>query len=98
MRWWLQHLRHIDARLIGFDSFDCLPENWRPGLGTGHFANEKPPEIDDDRVSFAVGWFDDTLPKFETPEHDQRIINLDPDVYSSAVTALTWAEPYLKAG
>jgi hypothetical protein len=98
MRWWSRHLPHRDARLIGFDSFEGLPENWRPGLGSGHFATGKPPKIDDDRVSFEVGWFDDTLPKFKIPEHDQLIINVDSDLYSSAVTVLTWAEPYLKAG
>jgi hypothetical protein len=93
MRWWSQHLPHIDARLIGFDSFDGLAENWRPGLGTGHFATGKSPKIDDDRVSFEVGCFDDT-----PPEHDQLIISVDPDLYSSAVTVVTWAEPYLTAG
>jgi hypothetical protein len=98
MRWWSHHLTHAEARLVGFDSFEGLPEDWRPGFGTGRFATGEPPKIDDDRISFEVGWFDDTLPKFEIPEHDQLIINVDSDLYSSAVAVLTWAEPYLKAG
>jgi predicted O-methyltransferase YrrM len=98
MRWWSRHLPHREARLVGFDSFEGLPENWRPGLEAGHFATGKPPEIDDDRISFEVGWFDDTLSKFEIPDHDQLIINIDSDLYSSAVTVLEWAEPYLTEG
>src|SRR5581483_8062137 len=65
MRWWSQHLAQQDATLVGFDSFEGLPEDWRPGLGTGHFSTGRIPQIDDARVSFQVGWFDDTLPKFE---------------------------------
>ena len=91
-------LSHTEARLVGFDSFEGLTEDWRPGLGTGHFATGEPPKIDDDRVSFEVGWFDDTLSKFEIPEYDQLIINVDSDLYSSAVRVLTWAEPYLMEG
>lgn len=99
MRWWSQHLSHPAARLVGFDSFEGLPTDWRPGLGAGHFATGgEPPQIDDDRVSFVVGWFDDRLPAFEIPEHDQLILNVDCDVYSSAATVLSWAEPYLTAG
>lgn len=99
MRWWSQHLPHPEAQLVGFDSFEGLPQDWRPGLSAGHFAvGGEPPKIDDDRVSFVVGWFDDTLPTFEIPEHDQLILNVDCDVYSSAATVLRWAEPYLTAG
>ncbi|WP_156751833.1 class I SAM-dependent methyltransferase [Mycobacterium sp. E2497] len=99
MRWWSQHLPHPQARLIGFDSFEGLPQDWRPGLGAGHFdVGGEPPKIDDARVSFVVGWFDDSLPKFDVPEHDQLIINVDCDVYSSAATVLSWAEPLLQPG
>jgi hypothetical protein len=49
-------------------------------------------------VSFQVGWFDDTLPEFRVPDHDQLIINIDSDLYSSAVTVLQWAEPYFQPG
>jgi len=98
MRWWSHHLPQRDANLVGFDSFDGLPEDWRPGLGAGHFATGQPPRIDDQRVSFQVGWFDDTLPEFRVPDHDQLIINIDSDLYSSAVTVLQWAEPYFQPG
>lgn len=98
LRWWSQHLRQPGAHLVGFDSFEGLPEDWRPGLDAGHFHTGQPPKIDDDRVSFQVGWFDATLPGFQPPEHDQLIVNVDSDLYSSAVTVLAWAEPYLRPG
>ncbi len=98
MRWWSRNLHQPGARLVGFDSFEGLPTDWRPGLEKGAFATAGPPQINDDRVSFQVGWFDETLPRFEIPEHDQLIINIDSDLYSSAVTVLEWAEPYIMAG
>jgi hypothetical protein len=98
MRWWSRNLGHPDATLVGFDSFEGLPEDWRPGLDAGHFQTGKPPQIDDSRVSFQVGWFDETLPRFDVPDHDQMILNVDSDLYSSAATVLRWAEPYLRPG
>lgn len=98
MRWWSEHLTAPEATLVGFDSFEGLPENWRPGFDSGEFATGAPPNIDDDRVSFRVGWFDDTLPKFDMPSHDQLLINIDSDLYSSATTVLNWAEPHLTVG
>jgi Methyltransferase domain len=98
MRWWSRNLTQPDATLVGFDSFEGLPEDWRPGYAAGQFRTGKPPHIDDSRVSFQVGWFDETLPRFEVPDHDQMIINVDSDLYSSAATVLGWAEPYLRPG
>jgi predicted O-methyltransferase YrrM len=98
LRWWSDNLRQPAATLVGFDSFEGLPEDWRPRMASGHFQTGKPPEIDDKRVSFQVGWFDDTLPGFIVPDHDQMILNVDSDLYSSASTVLHWAEPYLRPG
>jgi hypothetical protein len=98
LRWWAEHLDHPDATFVGFDSFEGLPEDWRPGLDAGHFRTGTPPQIDDDRVSFVVGWFDETLPGFEIPDHDQLIVNIDCDLYSSANTVLRWLEPHLRPG
>src|ERR1022692_1222074 len=80
LRWWSQHLAGDSARLVGFDSFEGLPEDWRPGHGQGYFATNGPPSIDDPRVSFVVGWFDETLSDYKPPEHDQLIVNIDCDL------------------
>jgi hypothetical protein len=98
MRWWSEHLDHPDASLVGFDSFIGLPEGWRPGFDAGRFATEGVPVLDDARVSFVAGWFDETLPEFKLPDHDQLVVNVDCDLYSSAVTVLSWVEPHLEAG
>lgn len=98
LRWWSEHLTAPDARLVGFDSFEGLPEDWRPGLGRGSFRTAGPPRIPDSRVSFVVGWFDDTLPSYRLPEHDQLVVNIDCDLYSSTHTVLSWLEPYLRPG
>ena len=98
MRWWSRHLAHPKAVFVGFDSFEGLPEDWRPGFGRGEFATDGPPEIEDPRVKFVAGWFDETLPVFEIPRHDQLIVNVDADLYSSAVTVLRWVQPHLRTG
>jgi hypothetical protein len=98
MRWWAEHLPQPEARLVGFDSFEGLPEDWRPGLDRGHFATGGAPHIADERVSFITGWFDDTLPSFVIPDHDQLVINVDCDLYASADTVLRWVEPHLVPG
>src|SRR4051812_18768516 len=97
-RWWCEHLHAPQAQLIGFDSFVGLPERWRPGFEAGTFETSGPPEIADPRASLVAGWFKDTLPRFKLPEHDQLIINVDCDLFSSASTVLRWAEPYLVPG
>jgi hypothetical protein len=98
LRWWSEHLRQPEARLFGFDSFEGLPTDWRPGLDAGTFKVDAPPQIDDGRVSLVVGLFEDTLPDFVLPAHDQLIINIDCDLYASTDTVLRWAEPHLAAG
>lgn len=98
MRWWSEHLAQPGAHLVGFDSFVGLPDGWRPGFDEGAFATDGPPTIDDERVEFVAGWFDETLPVFALPPHDQLIVNVDCDLYSSAATVLQWAEPYLAQG
>jgi hypothetical protein len=98
MRWWSDHLSQPSATLVGFDSFEGLPEDWRHNIKSGHFRTGGPPQIDDSRVSFQVGWFTETLPRFVVPDHDQLIVNVDSDLYSSALTVLQWVEPYLRPG
>lgn len=98
LRWWSEHLRAPGARLVGFDSFEGLPTAWRPGFESGRFGTAGPPDIADPRVRCVAGWFDETLPDFAPPPHDQLIVNVDCDLYSSARTVLTWAAPHLASG
>jgi hypothetical protein len=98
MRWWSEHLTNPNARLIGFDSFTGLPEDWRPGLEKGSFATGGPPSFDDPRVSFVQGWFEESLAGLALPAHDQLIVNIDCDLYTSTDTVLRWLEPHAGPG
>jgi methyltransferase family protein len=97
-RWWCEHLTNPNARFVGFDSFEGLPEDWNPHVSAGAFAVDAIPEIDDPRATLVAGWFDDTVPVFDVPEHDQLIVNIDSDLYSSAVLVLSQLEKYLVPG
>jgi hypothetical protein len=98
IRWWSRHLDHPAAQFIGFDSFEGLPETWRPAHQQGAFGTDGPPVVEDPRVRFVAGWFDDTLPRFSPPDHDQLIVNVDCDLYSSAKAVLAWMAPHLRTG
>jgi hypothetical protein len=82
-RYWSKLLRNPKSKLHGFDSFEGLPENWNR-VGKGGFSVEgNLPQIDDPRVRFFKGWFEDTLPLYELPPHEVLIVNCDADLYSS---------------
>lgn len=98
LRWWASHLPGDGARLVGLDSFEGLPETWQPNAPQGSFSVGTPPEIEDPRVSFVVGRFEDSLPTFDSPPHDQLVANLDCDLYTSTRCALEWLTPHLRPG
>lgn len=98
IRYWASHLATPGARFVGFDSFEGLPENWQPNAPRGAFSVGTPPQIDDPRVSFVVGWFDRTLPGFSPPPHDQLVVNIDCDLYSSTRYVLEWLGDHLRPG
>ena len=85
MRQWSKLLRNPASTLHGFDSFLGLPHDWTlEGHERGYFSTEgQVPEIDDPRVRFFVGWFEETLPQYEWPEHEVLVVVLDADLYSS---------------
>lgn len=86
---WSGLLKGPNDHLHGFDSFEGLPEDWNAMVGKGHFSTDgQAPVIDDPRVRFFKGWFEDTLPRYTPPEHNQLIINIDADLYSSTAFVL----------
>jgi|HubBroStandDraft_6_1064221.scaffolds.fasta_scaffold221196_3 hypothetical protein len=88
-QYWSKLLLNPNSKLHGFDSFEGLPENWLPHRQKGCFATDGAiPQIDDIRVNFFKGWFDETLPKYKCPLHDVLVINLDADLYSSTICVL----------
>jgi hypothetical protein len=100
IRQWSELLRNPDSALHGFDSFLGLPHDWSlGGHGRGFFATGgRQPEIDDPHVRFFVGWFKDTLPDYEWPEHEVLLVMMDADLYISTSTALQHIKDRLVPG
>jgi hypothetical protein len=77
----------------GFDSFEGLPDEWR-GMKAGHFSTAgQIPQIDDPRVRFVKGWFQDSLPPMmdeiaAAAEGRSVVVNFDADLYSSTLFLL----------
>ena len=99
IRWWVERINHPGSNFYGFDTFEGLPENWGTFRKGDMVSNI--PQIDDHRVHFFKGLFQDTVPSF-VREKDlnqrKKIIHLDADLFSSTLYALTSLAPCLKAG
>jgi hypothetical protein len=101
MRYWASALKHPEARLHGFDSFEGLPEDMDmdgPYLRGTFDVKGQIPQIDDPRVEFFKGWFEATLPAYRPPEHEVMVIVIDADLYSSTQCVLRYLGPLIKAG
>jgi hypothetical protein len=73
------------AQFFGFDSFEGLPENWRPGFEKGEFSLAGILPIVNDNVILVPGWFKSTLPSFvqEFEIKPNLFLHIDCDLYSS---------------
>jgi hypothetical protein len=100
LRYWSNALRHPESELHGFDSFEGLPETFDAhSYPKGRFdLGGNTPVIDEPRIQYHVGWFDQTLPTFDIPAHDQLVVTLDADLYSSTKLALDHLAPAIKPG
>lgn len=99
-RWWVEHNRNAGARFYGFDTFTGLPEDWGPFKAGDMSSNNKIPDINDTRVQFYRGLFQQSLPGFLKTFDNSRLnlIHMDADLYSSSLFVLTSLAPYLKKG
>jgi hypothetical protein len=81
----------------GFDGFEGLPEDWRPGFPRGTFSRDVP-EVRPN-VSLVVGMFEDTLPGFLARHRDDMsLLHIDCDLYSSTRTVLRHCAPRIREG
>lgn len=84
------------SELHGFDSFEGLPTSWTHGSGTtfakGHFdVGGQVPQIEDARVEFHKGWFEDVLPNFLTKnptKGSDLIVHFDADLHDPTAFVL----------
>ena len=100
MRQWSHLLRNPNSKLHGFDSFLGLPHDWSlEGHPRGYFSTGgNLPKIDDPRVRFFAGWFDETLPAYLWPSYEVLIVMLDADLYSSTAAVLAHVQEKLVPG
>lgn len=98
--YWSRLLTNPASKLHGFDSFEGLPHDWTlEGHPRGYFSTSgSVPSVDDPRVEFFVGWFEDTLRAYDWPEHEVLVVMLDADLYSSTATALAAVREHLVPG
>jgi hypothetical protein len=98
LRAWTSLNRNSTSRFWGFDSFQGLPEDWHEGKKKGVFGTGGDlPQIEDNRVQFVAGWFQDTLPAFleKYEPRNPLVIHCDCDLYSSTLYCLTVADRLL---
>ena len=101
MQKWLEINRHPESRFVGFDCFKGLPERWMQGRPVGHFnVDGATPQLNDSRVEWVVGLFQDTLPTFLRSYQTNRqiVVHIDCDLYSGTLFCLASLHPYMPPG
>lgn len=101
IRNWAAINTNLDSRFFGFDSFEGLPETWNSVNQAGAFdVGGQIPRIDDARVTFFKGWFQDTL-RLALANYQPRsrlVIHNDSDLYSSTIFVLTVLDQLIVPG
>ena len=97
-RWFVKNNSNAQSRFYGFDTFTGLPEDfgmYKKGMFNN---NNQVPVIDDVRVKFFQGLFQQTVPGFltELNKNNRNVIMMDADLYSSTLFVLTALAPFLK--
>jgi predicted O-methyltransferase YrrM len=83
--------------VVGFDTFEGLPEVWRTDFPAGEFAQAALPEVPG--AELVSGLFEDTLPGFLAEcDDDIGFLHLDADLYSSTKTVLDLVGDRLRPG
>jgi hypothetical protein len=99
-KWWVENNKNPETEFHGFDTFTGLPEDWGPFKAGAMSNGNKPPEINDNRVKFYTGLFQQSLPAYienlKKENSKRKIIHLDADLYSATLYVLTSLAPYLK--
>ena len=99
IRYWTDCLTNPTSMLHGFDSFEGLPEDWNLAYGKFSLSTDGAlPTVEDKRVKFFRGWFEETLATYPVPDHDVMVVNLDADLYSSTKTVLGFLKSQVRIG
>jgi hypothetical protein len=96
---WSKLLRNERAHLHGFDSFEGLPLKWHAFAPKGSYStNGVIPQVDDPRVQFFKGLFEQTLPRYTFPDYEVLVINIDCDLYVSTAFVLDFLRERIRPG
>jgi O-methyltransferase len=101
---WTHINRNDQSRFFGFDTFTGLPEDWKKFSGDmdkdTFDCGGATPQLNDGRVEFIKGLFQDTLDPMLanfTPR-SQFVLHNDSDLYSSTLYVLTRCHDLLTSG
>ncbi|HRY32823.1 MAG TPA: class I SAM-dependent methyltransferase [Bacteroidales bacterium] len=99
-KWWVAACPHPETKFFGFDTFQGLPEDW--GTYQKGEMSAQVPQIEDNRVTFIAGLFQETLPVFlqsgRIGNKRRKIIHLDADLFTATLFTLTSLAPHLRKG
>jgi hypothetical protein len=90
--------------IYGFDSFEGVPEDWKPEIPKGTFGLKQDIKLAPllSNIRLEIGYFNETLPVFVNKHFkDSTMINfihIECDIYSSTQTVLSHLGPYIKPG
>ena len=104
IKYWADINTDSRSKFYGFDTFTGLPEKWSNFTGSlnANFFDTggRCPNVDDTRVSFIKGLFQDTLPTFlnENEIDSQLVIHNDSDLYSANLYVLSYANDIIVPG
>jgi len=99
-QWWVKANTHPGSKFFGFDTFEGLPEDWGGFKKGAMTTGAQVPDMNDARVVFCKGLFQETLPGFlkNLDKSRKKVIMMDADMYSSTLYTLTSLAPYLIPG
>ena len=98
--WAIRHFAQLipNRTIYGFDSFEGLPEDWRPGFPKGKYSIDKLPDVPGN-VELIVGLFDETLgPFLEAHPDEVAFIHIDCDLYGSTRIVFNKLAPRIRTG
>lgn len=97
-KWWVEKNNDLGSRFFGFDVFTGLPEDFGVMKKQHYDTAGQTPNIQDDRVTFVKGLFQDSLPRFlnDYKPQQKKVIHMDADLYSSTLFVLTKLIPFLE--
>lgn len=99
---WCKLNQNPKSRFYGFDTFTGLPEDWKNLIGSRPSSTwdcqGNLPKVDDKRVQFYKGLFQNTIDQFIQNYQPQEniIIHNDSDLYSSSLYLLTRLHDIIK--